>query len=72
MGNKPSRIICRMCNQEMVTRIETNASLKTHLFALLLCGLGCWCCVCIPYFIDSCKKTNHYCTTCGAYIGFYN
>ncbi|XP_039746185.1 lipopolysaccharide-induced tumor necrosis factor-alpha factor homolog [Pararge aegeria] len=30
---------------------------------------NCWLCVCFPYFMDSCKKAQHYCPNCGAYIG---
>lgn len=28
-----------------------------------------WCCVCVPYCIDSCQKADHYCPNCSSYLG---
>ncbi|KAJ8724905.1 hypothetical protein PYW07_015863 [Mythimna separata] len=70
MGPKPASVTCRSCNQQIVTRVETKPSTKTHLFALLLCFVF-WPCVCLPYCIDSCQNADHYCPNCNAYIGSY-
>lgn len=71
MGPLPTRLTCRSCNEQITTRIEQKASMRTHMMALLLCVFGLWPCVCIPYCMDSCMNVDHYCTNCGAYIGTY-
>ncbi|XP_026313825.1 lipopolysaccharide-induced tumor necrosis factor-alpha factor homolog [Hyposmocoma kahamanoa] len=72
VGPKPSRITCRSCGADAVTRVEYKASTKTHLIALFLCLFGCWCCVCIPYCTDSCRNADHYCPNCNAFIGAHS
>ncbi|XP_047023456.1 uncharacterized protein LOC124632605 [Helicoverpa zea] len=71
MGPKESPMSCPSCNQQIVTRIEYKSTTKTHLFAALLCCIGCWPCVCIPYCVHSCQNADHYCPNCSAYIGSY-
>nr|XP_034825471.1 lipopolysaccharide-induced tumor necrosis factor-alpha factor homolog [Maniola hyperantus] len=71
MGPGPASYVCRSCNQQIVTRVVRVSSMRTHLFAALLCIFGCWPCVCIPYCVDSCKKAQHYCPNCSAYVGSY-
>jgi len=72
VGPNPTMVTCPSCHGTVVTRMEFEASTKTHLFAGILCLLGCWCCCCIPYCVDSCQNGNHYCPSCGAYIGTYS
>ncbi|CAH2979558.1 unnamed protein product [Chilo suppressalis] len=69
MGSAPSSYICKSCNMNIITRTEVKPATKTHLFALLLCVLGLWPCVCVPYCVDSCQSIDHYCPNCSAYIG---
>ncbi|XP_047535527.1 lipopolysaccharide-induced tumor necrosis factor-alpha factor homolog [Vanessa atalanta] len=71
MSPNPSPYVCRSCNQQIITRVERTPSLRTHLFALMLCILGCWPCVCLPYCVDTCNNAEHYCTNCNAYVGSY-
>ncbi|XP_061706186.1 lipopolysaccharide-induced tumor necrosis factor-alpha factor homolog [Cydia pomonella] len=71
VGPDSTHTTCRSCNQDIVTRVERKASMRTHIMAGLLCLFGCWPCVCIPYCMDSCLNTDHYCTNCGAFIGTY-
>lgn len=40
MGPSPARLTCKSCNFEIVTRVETKPTMRTHLFAALLCLLG--------------------------------
>ncbi|CAB3258140.1 unnamed protein product [Arctia plantaginis] len=72
MGPKPASLSCPSCHAQITTRVERKTTTKTHLFALLLCFLGCWCCVCVPYCMDSCQNADHYCPSCNAYIGSYS
>nr|XP_026495692.1 lipopolysaccharide-induced tumor necrosis factor-alpha factor homolog [Vanessa tameamea] len=71
MSPNPSPYVCRSCNQQIITRVERTPSLRTHLLALMLCILGCWPCVCLPYCVDTCNNAEHYCTNCNAYVGSY-
>ncbi|XP_014371852.2 lipopolysaccharide-induced tumor necrosis factor-alpha factor-like isoform X2 [Papilio machaon] len=71
MGPNSTAFVCKSCNHQIVTRVERNASLRTHLVALFLCFVGCWPFACLPYCMDSCNNADHYCTNCGAYIGSY-
>ncbi|XP_004927940.4 lipopolysaccharide-induced tumor necrosis factor-alpha factor homolog isoform X5 [Bombyx mori] len=71
MGPEPSSLTCPSCTAVIVTRVQHDASSKTHLFALILCLIGCWPCACIPYCMESCQNATHYCPNCNAYIGTY-
>ncbi|XP_034825469.1 lipopolysaccharide-induced tumor necrosis factor-alpha factor homolog [Maniola hyperantus] len=71
MAPAPTSYVCRSCNHQIVTRVERVPSMRTHLFAALLCLIGCWPCVCVPYCVDSCNNAEHYCPNCNAYIGSY-
>ncbi|XP_043586681.1 lipopolysaccharide-induced tumor necrosis factor-alpha factor-like [Bombus pyrosoma] len=68
-GPAQQNIICPTCHTNVFTIIEREANMKTHLFALGLCLLGCWCCVPCPYCMDSCLVTKHYCPSCRTYLG---
>ncbi|XP_008553918.1 lipopolysaccharide-induced tumor necrosis factor-alpha factor homolog [Microplitis demolitor] len=70
-GPDTMRLSCPHCQHDISTRVETEASTKTHLFALLLCLLGCWCCAPCPYCMDSCLVKKHYCPSCKQYLGSY-
>ena len=37
LGPESQAITCPHCGADVATRVETEATLKTHLFALLLC-----------------------------------
>ncbi|KAG5676618.1 hypothetical protein PVAND_006438 [Polypedilum vanderplanki] len=69
-GPEPVVIICPSCHQQNQTKLDYESSTKTHLMAFVICLL-CWPCFWMPYAIDSCKDTNHYCSSCGAYLGTY-
>ncbi|KAK0177885.1 hypothetical protein PV328_001889 [Microctonus aethiopoides] len=70
-GPDTQRLSCPSCQASISTRVETEPSSKTHLFALLLCIIGCWPCAPCPYCMDSCLVKKHYCPSCSAYLGQY-
>ncbi|XP_063239638.1 lipopolysaccharide-induced tumor necrosis factor-alpha factor homolog [Bacillus rossius redtenbacheri] len=72
VGSGPTTLVCPSCHATVQTRVQYETSTRTHLMALLLCAIGCWCCAVIPYFKDSCKNAAHHCPDCGAYLGVYN
>ncbi|XP_063911096.1 lipopolysaccharide-induced tumor necrosis factor-alpha factor homolog [Zophobas morio] len=71
LGPNPQHMICPSCHAQITTSVKTEPNTKTHLFALLLCLFQCWLCCCIPYCVDSCQSQNHYCPSCGAYLGTF-
>ncbi|XP_076764380.1 lipopolysaccharide-induced tumor necrosis factor-alpha factor homolog [Xylocopa sonorina] len=68
-GSEPQRMTCPHCHADISTRVENAASTQTHAFALILCILGLWCCVPLPYCMDSCMAQKHFCPSCNAYLG---
>ncbi|XP_046673063.1 lipopolysaccharide-induced tumor necrosis factor-alpha factor homolog [Homalodisca vitripennis] len=71
LGPDTCNVTCPSCNASVATRVEKETTTKTHLFALLLCILFCPLSL-IPYCSDCCKATNHYCPSCGAFLGTYD
>ncbi|CAF4895660.1 unnamed protein product [Pieris macdunnoughi] len=69
LGPNATSCFCTACNKQVVTAVKKETTLRTHLLAGILCLFGCWCCVCIPYCVDSLKKSFHYCPQCNAYLG---
>ncbi|KAL2744851.1 lipopolysaccharide-induced tumor necrosis factor-alpha factor [Vespula maculifrons] len=68
-GKKSQLTVCTYCGARISTRVETEASIKTHLIALFLCLIGACCCAPIPYCIDSCLIIKHYCPLCNSFLG---
>ncbi|XP_076171163.1 lipopolysaccharide-induced tumor necrosis factor-alpha factor homolog [Ptiloglossa arizonensis] len=68
-GSESQRVRCSSCHADISTSIETEANMKTHMIALLLCVFGFWCCAPCPYCMDSCLVKKHYCPACKAYLG---
>ncbi|XP_069686250.1 lipopolysaccharide-induced tumor necrosis factor-alpha factor homolog isoform X2 [Periplaneta americana] len=71
LGSSPCNLQCPSCHASIQTRVDYEANTKTHLFALLLCLICCPCGL-IPYCTDSCKSANHYCPSCGTFLGTYS
>ncbi|CAD7013474.1 uncharacterized protein LOC101454013 [Ceratitis capitata] len=72
LGPEPTYITCPGCHVTKLTRIGFEPNARTHLMAAILCIVGLWCCVCLPYCAESCMSTNHYCGNCNKYLGTYN
>ncbi|XP_076681137.1 lipopolysaccharide-induced tumor necrosis factor-alpha factor homolog [Andrena cerasifolii] len=68
-GSESQHLTCPHCHASITTSVQTEANSKTHLFALLICVLGGWCCAPCPYCMDSCLVKKHYCPACKAYLG---
>ncbi|XP_017838880.1 lipopolysaccharide-induced tumor necrosis factor-alpha factor [Drosophila busckii] len=72
VGTEPTFVRCPSCQADVVTVIENKPTSRTHLAALILCLVGCWPCVCVPYCMNSCKSTEHYCPICRAHVGSHH
>ncbi|XP_015437963.1 PREDICTED: lipopolysaccharide-induced tumor necrosis factor-alpha factor homolog isoform X2 [Dufourea novaeangliae] len=68
-GPESQRLTCPHCQASISTHVEKESNTKTHLFALVLCIFGLWCCAPCPYCVDSCLVKKHYCPNCKAYLG---
>nr|XP_016927724.2 lipopolysaccharide-induced tumor necrosis factor-alpha factor-like [Drosophila suzukii] len=71
LGKTSSMATCPSCGVRSKTKVEYEARNNTHLLALLICLVGGVCCVCCPYWNDSCQSAKHTCSSCGAYVGTY-
>ncbi|XP_014477179.1 PREDICTED: lipopolysaccharide-induced tumor necrosis factor-alpha factor homolog isoform X1 [Dinoponera quadriceps] len=67
----PTTAICPRCAGLIITTVIVRRSTYTHLTALTLFLFGCWPCCMLPYCIDSCNNTDHYCPLCHAHLGTY-
>ncbi|CAF0730625.1 unnamed protein product [Adineta steineri] len=69
LASHPMQCTCPHCRLQIVTRTESKIGLLTW---LLCCGLlffGLWPCAFIPFCVDECKDTVHYCPNCSAVLG---
>lgn len=57
------RVTCPACNKEVLTNVKKSPGTLTYI------SCCCMCCVffplsCLPFCINSCLDTIHYCPTC--------
>ncbi|XP_053962590.1 lipopolysaccharide-induced tumor necrosis factor-alpha factor-like isoform X3 [Anastrepha ludens] len=71
VSSEPTRIVCPSCHAQVLTTVKHQVTTRTHVWALILCLICCWPCVCVPYCMNSCQNANHYCPNCNAFIGSY-
>ncbi|CAF0771559.1 unnamed protein product [Rotaria sordida] len=69
VGDYPMQCMCPRCGRQIVTRIEKKSGLLVWIICGVLFLLGLWICCFIPFCIDSCRDTEHYCPSCGAMLG---
>ncbi|EEB11748.1 lipopolysaccharide-induced transcription factor regulating tumor necrosis factor alpha, putative [Pediculus humanus corporis] len=62
---------CPRCGILVLTTTHAHESVATHVAALALCLFGCWPCCILPYCMNVCKNTYHYCSVCQLYLGSY-
>ncbi|KAI4471050.1 lipopolysaccharide-induced tumor necrosis factor-alpha factor [Holotrichia oblita] len=70
-GPDPMATVCQRCGTHIITTITSQRSNLTHFAAVALCLCGCWPCCLLPYCMNSCKNTYHYCPNCSTYLGMY-
>ncbi|CAG7719567.1 unnamed protein product [Allacma fusca] len=69
--SEPQQLTCPHCQSSITTETKYHDGRMTHIAALVLCLLGCYCCCCIPYCIDTCKDADHECPSCHRHIGTF-
>ena len=63
----PVRTVCPQCRKPIMTQVTNTIGLGTWLLALVLLLLPPLCF--LPFFINSCKDTEHRCPNCGNVVG---
>jgi len=66
-GDVPVRTLCPQCRRPVMSQTSKVSGLGTWLIALILLLLPPLCF--IPFFINSCKDTEHTCPNCGNMLG---
>ena len=63
---------CPYCARSIHTKTVSEDSCMAVCLSASLCILGCWCCVCLPFCLESLQKVEHSCPKCKMVIGIYN
>ena len=69
---QPKNMICRSCQRIILTHTVSSTSRVSVLLASGLCLLGCWCCACLPFCLESMQRVAHSCPKCKVAIGVYH
>ncbi|XP_055319507.1 lipopolysaccharide-induced tumor necrosis factor-alpha factor homolog [Sitodiplosis mosellana] len=69
LGYDPFPTVCPTCHQNIETKIRYEPNSLTHLVAFIICCMGGFCCMFVPYCLHSCQDLKHYCPNCGEFIG---
>ncbi|CAF4461668.1 unnamed protein product [Rotaria magnacalcarata] len=69
VGDYPMQCTCSQCRRQIVTRTEKKSGLLVWISCGVLFVFGFWVCCFIPFCIDACKDTEHYCPSCNAMLG---
>ncbi|XP_055374080.1 uncharacterized protein LOC129607246 [Condylostylus longicornis] len=67
----PEIMRCPYCMKIIETKVIKKINAFTHTIALILLVFGCFCCSCIPYFLDGLKEIKHFCPDCNEFLGAY-
>lgn len=70
-GPEPMVVVCPFCRHVTETTIETERSSFAHASAITMFLSGCWPCCVLPYCMESCKNTRHFCPICQQLLGVY-
>ncbi|CAF3716715.1 unnamed protein product [Rotaria sp. Silwood1] len=68
VGDYPMQCTCPHCGRQIVTRTEKKSGLLAWIICAVLFLFGLWLCCFIPFCVDGCKDTEHYCPSCGVML----
>ncbi|KAJ5153906.1 uncharacterized protein N7500_009345 [Penicillium coprophilum] len=68
LGEDPGRICCPFCFHEVQTRVNKESTSSTTLAAVGCCLFGGICCAFLPYCMQMCHDSHHFCTNCGVQV----
>nr|CAD2189434.1 unnamed protein product [Meloidogyne enterolobii] len=72
LGPHEANMECFNCKQTIRTRVINRPGLLSWLICGALALFGCWPCCVLPFCMQSCQDTEHWCPNCNAFIGKYS
>lgn len=72
LGDDSQNILCPHCHKPVTTYIESSISVIQIVLFVVLFFIGCVCCSCIPFCIQSFSEITHKCPKCERAIGRRN
>ncbi|XP_063725351.1 lipopolysaccharide-induced tumor necrosis factor-alpha factor homolog [Symsagittifera roscoffensis] len=70
LGKYPVTMQCVHCQSTITTRVNHTIGCGAWVVCLAVCFfIGPWGCCLIPFCVDGCKDTSHYCPNCNACLG---
>ncbi|KAJ5176583.1 uncharacterized protein N7482_002460 [Penicillium canariense] len=65
LGEEPRLVNCPFCNREGDTRVNKESMGATGMAAVCCCLFGGIICAFLPYCMEMCHDSHHFCTNCG-------
>ncbi|CAF1187357.1 unnamed protein product [Rotaria sp. Silwood1] len=69
VGEYPTQCTCPQCGKQIVTRTQKKSGMLAWIICAVLFFTLLWLCCWIPFCVDACKDTQHYCPNCGTLLG---
>ncbi|KXG52226.1 LPS-induced tumor necrosis factor alpha factor [Penicillium griseofulvum] len=71
LGEDPGWICCPFCFHEVQTRVNKESTSDTSMAAICCCFFGGICCAFLPYCMEMCHDSHHFCTNCGVQVAIH-
>ncbi|KAJ5371929.1 hypothetical protein N7517_003935, partial [Penicillium concentricum] len=71
LGEEPGRISCPFCFHEVQTRVNKESTSSTTMAAACCCLFGGICCAFLPFCMEMCHDSHHFCTNCGVQVAIH-
>ncbi|KAJ5817078.1 hypothetical protein N7447_009311 [Penicillium robsamsonii] len=71
LGEEPGRICCPFCFHEVQTRVNKESTSSTTMAAACCCLFGGICCAFLPFCMEMCHDSHHFCTNCGVQVAIH-
>ncbi|KAI2709895.1 hypothetical protein CBS147326_9581 [Penicillium roqueforti] len=71
VGEKPAWICCPFCFHEVQTIVNKESTSATTMAAVCCCIFGGICCACLPFCMELCHDSHHFCPNCGAKVAIH-
>ncbi|CAG8908906.1 unnamed protein product [Penicillium egyptiacum] len=71
LGEEPGRISCPFCFHEVQTRVNKESTSATSMAAVCCCLFGGILCAFLPFCMEMCHDSHHFCTNCGVQVAIH-
>ncbi|OKO99990.1 hypothetical protein PENSUB_8207 [Penicillium subrubescens] len=65
LGEEPRLVNCPFCHHQVMTRVQKESTSATGMAAVGCCLFGGIICAFLPYCMEMCHDSHHFCTNCG-------